>query len=72
MKQVDKMPTEGQFVVIWKENGKLMSETRAWFRGDLMALSCVDDSFVYWDDNDYPDDAKFFIEDQPAYAGFLF
>ena len=65
MKQVDEMPTEGQFVVIWKENGKLMSETRAWFRGDLLVLACVDCVFVFvdCDDEDYPEDAKFFIED---------
>ena len=49
MKQVDEMPTDGQFVVIWKENGKLMSETRAWFRGDLLVLACVDCCFVFVD-----------------------
>ena len=67
MKQVDEMPTEGQFVAIWKENGKLMSETRAWFRGTLLALSPIDDSWTnfYSEEytDEYPEGTKFFIED---------
>ena len=67
MKQLDEMPTEGRFVAIWKENGKLMSETRAWFRGTLLALSPIDHSWTNFDSeeytDEYPEGTKFFIAD---------
>ena len=63
MKQVDEMPTSGQFVAVWEfYDGKIASETLMWDEtGSLLALR--DDGFHEDDDpNFYTDEgASFFI-----------
>lgn len=47
MKQVKKIPQEGQFVAIWEYKGKLWSSTYKWQDGVLLAYSAGCDEFMY-------------------------
>ena len=37
MKQVDEMPTSGQFVAVWQFDGRVLSDVMYWFCGSLMS-----------------------------------
>lgn len=45
MKQVDEMPTSGQFVAVWEHDGEMWCETLKWKRDKLFAYSREDDEF---------------------------
>ena len=36
MKQVDEMPTSGQFVAVWENKNGVFSDTYLWFNDDLL------------------------------------
>lgn len=47
MKQVKEIPQDGQFVAIWKYDGKLWSSTHKREDGVLLAYSGEVDTYVY-------------------------
>ena len=62
MKQVDEMPTSGQFIVIWTHAEELFAETKLIDEdGDILTLDTEEDQFVDKGIIQYPESAKYFI-----------
>lgn len=56
MKQVDEMPTSGQFVAVWEFNNLAYSSTLKWVDGVLFGYSCnnkPDDGFTAIANSDF-------------------
>ena len=62
MKQVDEMPTEGQFVAVWKERGVYASMAFELKNGELFGYG-VEDGYQYPCVMSFEDGTKFFIAD---------
>lgn len=66
MKQVNEMPTEGQFVAMWEYNNKIWSDTFRWVDGSLKISS--KDGEDWYEHQLYPGDicenAIFYIKSE--------
>ena len=67
MKQVDEMPENGQFVVVWQFDGEVFSDVMCWFCGSLVAstldIKIQQDQIDYFMSDDNITDIKYFIAD---------
>ena len=67
MKQVDEMPTSGQFVVVWQFDGELLSDVMCWFCGSLMSstldIKIQQETIDDFMSDDKITDIKYFIAD---------
>lgn len=68
MKQVQTMPTIGQFIKIINYDNNIWSSTRKWIDGELYSYDEYCDEFVRLNDNDHEslslsNDIKYFIFD---------
>lgn len=45
MRQVDTMPTEGQFVAVYSANNAIWSDTLSWCKGCVLIYSEEEDEF---------------------------
>ena len=57
MKQVDEMPTSGQFVAVWENKNGVFSDTYLWFNDDLLVYDNSNRDF----DKDYYNDTDSLI-----------
>jgi len=67
MKQVDEMPTSGQFVVVWQFDGEVLSDVMYWFCGSLMSstldIKIQQEAIDDFMSDDKITDIKYFIAD---------
>ena len=67
MKQVDEMPTSGQFVVAWQFDGEVLSDVMHWFCGSLMSstldIKIQQETIDDFMSDDKITDIKYFIAD---------
>ena len=64
MKQVDEMPTSGQFVAVWSYGEKIWSEVYMWKDGDIYAYGNNEGLCITTLKNSYKHfKAKYFIAD---------
>ncbi len=63
MREVSKMPTEGQFVIIWEYNGLPWSDTVKWEDGGLLIYDHEDDDFIHhsYDSSNVWSKGRYFI-----------
>ena len=68
MKQVDEMPTSGQFVAVWVFDGNPFADTLLWDEGDLKSYQETETNHFFKDESHNVDFyrvmlAKYFIAD---------
>ena len=67
MKQVDEMPTSGQFVEVWQFDGEVLSDVMHWFCGSLMSstlgIKIQQETIDDFMSDDKITDIKYFIAD---------
>ena len=63
MKQVDEMPTEGQFVAMWENSYGVFADTRYLIDGVNTVFDPINEEFIDDGRIEFPPNTKFFIAD---------